>query len=72
MKAKVLHIISQNTKEPAILFKFYYSTSYCTSNKGYIFARQATMIKGSVLKTFDETFDGDTQYDRFTPRLHRA
>ena len=44
MKAKVLHIISQNTKEPTILFKFYYSTSYCTSNKSCIFTRQATMI----------------------------
>ena len=43
MKAKVLHIISQNTKEPAILFKFYHCTSYCTSNKGCIFAIKSTL-----------------------------
>ena len=50
MKAKVLHIISQNTKEPTILFKFYYSTSYCASNKGCIFARQATMIGWYIMR----------------------
>ena len=44
MNTKYLFIISQNTKEPSILFKFYHSTSYCTSNKGCIFVRQATMI----------------------------
>ena len=49
MKAKVLHIISQNTKEPAILFKFYHCTSYCTSNKGCIFAIKSTLYAELLL-----------------------